>query len=87
MAKSAAEGTKNIGSAIIETGSSTINTVSENPLVSNITEKSKNVIGTVGSTVSGATSVSLSHLKKWALMSYFVVDVSKVQNLIGGRGP
>jgi len=41
----------------MESGAGAVHMAQENPVVNNFTETSKSVIGTVGSTVSGVTSV------------------------------
>lgn len=63
---SMAETTKSVGSVIyekgstlVESGSAKIGEVKENPVVSDITQKSKEVIGNVGTTVSSVGSVSI----------------------------
>lgn len=57
MVSAAAEKTSYIGHKIVEKGSETYETASANPYVSDITEKSKAAFTTVGSTVTGLTSV------------------------------
>ena len=54
----AAEGTKNLGSAIITKGSEKFEQVQQISYVSDFTEKSKSMITSVGGTVSGTTTVS-----------------------------
>lgn len=47
----AAEGTKTIGSKLIEKGSATYETMQQNAYVSDLTEKSKTALGQIGGTV------------------------------------
>lgn len=52
-------GATHIGSKIYEKGSETYESAQQNAYVSDITEKSKVALNTVGSTVTGLTSVSI----------------------------
>lgn len=54
-----AEGTKNLGTSIYQTGSTVVQTANQNEYVNGFTQTSQKVIGSVANTMTGASYVLL----------------------------